>query len=114
MRADYRVDELITEETGEVIAKCFDTFYEEEFEKYLGMPDEWDGKQNASTLLKDSSFFMTDEIRQEIMTTFGVAEFDAEEENPGYQFYDFGDDDVEWEEEDEEDFAVPTRNLKRE
>jgi hypothetical protein len=113
MRADYRVDELITEEeTGEVIAKCFDTFYEEEFEKYLGMPDEWDGKQNASTLLKDSSYFMSDEIRQELMTTFGVEEFDAEEENPGYQFYDFGDDDDE--DEDEEEFAVPTKNVRRE
>ena len=114
MRADYRVDELITEEeTGEVIAKCFDTFYEEEFEKYLGMPDEWDGKQNASTLLKDSSYFMSDEIRQELMTTFGVEEFDAEEENPGYQFYDFGDDDdIDFE--DEEKFAVPTKSVRRE
>lgn len=101
MNAQYRVDSIFQdEELGDYFAKCFDLIYDEEFEKYLGLPDEYDGKQNASTLLKDSAYEMSDEVRQEIMTTFGVAEFDDEES------FSYSDDfDDEWVEDDEEDMA---------
>lgn len=113
MNADYRVKRIYTEEeTNAIIAVCYDLLYEEEFEKYLGYPDEFDGKENASTLLNDSTYEMTDELRAEIESTFGVKEFDSEQDYDGYQFYDFGDDD--FDDEDDEDFAVPTKNLKRE
>lgn len=101
MNAQYRVDSIFQdEELGDYFAKCFDLIYDEEFEKYLGLPDEYDGKQNASTLLKDSAYEMSDEVREEIMTTFGVAEFDDEESFSYSDDFDDG-----WVEDDEEDMA---------
>lgn len=103
MDAQYRVDSIFQdEELGDYFAKCKDLLYDEEFEKYLGLPDEWDGKQNASVLLKDTDYVMSDEVRNEIMTLFGVQEFD-DEESFNYDDVDFDDDF-----EDEEDDALAT------
>lgn len=109
MRADYRVKELVTEEGGDVVAICYDVLYGETFEKYIGIPDDFDARENASNLLQDSNYEISDDIRAELEETFGLAEFDDDQDYDGYQFYDFGD-----EEEDEEDFVVPTKYLKRE
>jgi len=98
MTADFVVDSIYTdEEIGEIFAKCHDNVYGEEFEKYLGIPDEWDGKQNASTLLQDSMYEMTDELRAEISDIFGVEEFE-EEENYSFDFSD--DEDIDFEEDE--------------
>lgn len=98
MNADFRVTEIFTEpDTYDVIALCYDVLYEETFEKFLGNPDEFDGKENASNLLKDSNYEIPDEIRADIEDIFGVKEFDAENGyDDGYQFYDFGDDDLDF------------------
>ena len=109
MQSDFRVKELVTEEGGDVIAICYDVLYGETFEKYIGIPDDFDGKENASNLLQDSNYEISDEIRAELEETFGLAEFDDDQDFDGYQFYDFDE-----EEEDEEDFAVPTKYLRRE
>ena len=109
MQSDYRVKKLVTEDGGDVIAICYDVLYGETFEKYIGIPDDFDGKENASNLLQDSNYEISDEIRAELEETFGLAEFDDDQDFDGYQFYDFDD-----EEEDEEDFAVPTKYLRRE
>ena len=117
MQSDYRVKKLVTEEGGDVVAICYDVLYGETFEKYIGVPEDFDARENASNLLQDSNYEISDEIRAEIEETFGVAEFDDDQDYDGYQFYDFGDDDFEDEEdefEDEEEFAVPTRLLKKE
>lgn len=112
MNADYRVNEIFTDEqTGEVIAKCLDLLYEEEFEKYIGDPDDYYGKENASSLLKDSNYEISKEIRADLEDIFGVHEFDREDKLGGYQFYDF-DDDIDTE--DEEEFDVPTELIKNE
>ena len=96
MDANFRVNEIFTDEdTYDVIAKCYDILYDEEFEKFLGNPDEFSGKENASNLLKDSNYEISDEVRADIEDIFGVVEFDKENEyGAGYQFYDFGDDDI--------------------
>ena len=102
MDAFYRVDSIYTDESGDIYAKCYDIIYEEDFEKYLGNPDEFDGRENASAILKDSTYEMTDDVRSEIQSTFGVEEFDADQDYDGYQFYDFGDDEFEDEPSDDE------------
>ena len=95
MNADFRVKKLVTEEGGDVVAICYDVLYGETFEKYIGIPDDFDGKENASNLLKDSNYEISDEIRADIEDIFGVKEFDDEQDYDGYQFYDFGDDEDE-------------------
>jgi hypothetical protein len=131
MQSDYRVKKLVTEEGGDVVAICYDVLYGETFEKYIGIPDDFDARENASNLLQDSNYEISDEIRAEIEETFGVSEFNDDQDYDSYQFYDFGDD--EWEDdedeidelvyagngngistEDEEEFSVPTRLLKKE
>lgn len=132
MQSDYRVKKLVTEEGGDVVAICYDVLYGETFEKYIGIPDDFDARENASNLLQDSNYEISDEIRAEIEETFGLTEFDDDQDYDGYQFYDFGDD--EWEEDEdeidelvyagnangistedeEEEFTIPTRLLKRE
>jgi hypothetical protein len=117
MQSDYRVKKLVTEEGGDVIAVCYDVLYGETFDKYIGIPDDFDAKENASNLLQDSNYEISDEIRAELEETFGIAEFEDDQDFDSYQFYDFGDDEWEDEEdefEDEEEFTVPTRLLKRE
>ena len=115
MQSDYRVVEIFTEEeTGDVIAKCYDVLYGEYFEKYLGQGDDFDGKENASNLLNDSNYEISTEIRQDIEDIFGVAEFDGDQDYDGYQFYDFDDED-DWDEEDEEEMdAIASKVLARE
>lgn len=131
MQADYRVKKIFVDDiTGDIIADCYDVLYGESFEKFLGNPEEFDGRENASNLLQDSNYDISDELRREIESTFGVREFIDDQDYDSYQFYDFGDDD--WDEEDEidelvyagnangistedeEEFAIPTRFLKRE
>lgn len=92
----YRVNEIFTdEETFEVIAKCVDLIYDEEFEKYIGEPDDYLAKENASNLLKDSNFEIPEDVRADIEDIFGVAEFDKENDyESGYQFYDEFEDDI--------------------
>jgi hypothetical protein len=117
MQSDYRVKKLVTEEGGDVIAICYDVLYGETFEKYIGIPDDFDARENAANLLQDSNYEISDDIRAELEETFGIAEFEDDQDYDSYQFYDFGDDEWEDEEdefEDEEEFAVPTRLLKRE
>lgn len=92
MQSEYRVKRIYTEEDGGVVAKCYDIIYGEDFEKYLGYPNDFDGKENASMLLQDSTYEMTDELRNELMTTFGLDEFMDDQDYDGYQFYDFEDD----------------------
>lgn len=108
MNADFRVDEIFTdEETGDVIALCYDVLYGETFEKFLGQGDDYDGKENASNLLNDSNYEISDEIRADIEDIFGVKEFDDENGYAdSYQFYDFGDDDFE-----EEEVAMATESF---
>lgn len=108
MNADFRVTEIFTEpETNDVIALCYDVLYEETFEKFLGNPEEFDGKENASNLLSDSNYEIPEEIRADIEDIFGVREFNDENGyDDGYQFYDFGDDDFE-----EEEFAMATESF---
>jgi hypothetical protein len=110
MDANFRVNEIFTDEdTYDVIAKCYDILYDEEFEKFLGNPDEFSGKENASNLLKDSNYEISDEVRADIEDIFGVVEFDKENEyGAGYQFYDFEDDDI-----DDEDDLEFIDNRKR-
>ncbi len=131
MQSDFRVKKLVTEEGGDVVAICYDVLYGETFEKYIGIPDDFDARENASNLLQDSNYEISDEIRAELESTFGIDEFDDDQDYDSYQFYDFGDD--EWEDdedeidelvyagnangistEDEEEFAIPTKYLKRE
>ena len=96
MQSDYRVTEIYTEEdTGDVIARCYDVIYGEYFEKYLGQGEDFDSKENASNLLNDSNYYIPDDIRADIEDIFGVAEFDAEQDYDSYQFYDFDDEDEE-------------------
>ena len=116
MNADYRVKEIFTdEETWDVIALCYDVLYGEEFEKLLGNPEEYMGRENAANLLQDSNYEISDEIRADIEDIFGVQEFNAENDySGGYQFFDFGDDEDEYEEAEEDGFVVPTANLRRE
>lgn len=91
MQSEYRVKRIYTEEDGGVVAKCYDILYGEDFEKYLGYPDDFDGKENASNLLQDSTYEMSDELRAEIEELFNVSEFNDEQDYDGYQFYDFED-----------------------
>ena len=113
MNAEYRVKEIFTdEETMDVIANCYDILYGEDFEKFLGNPDDFDGKENASALLNDPTYEISPEIRADIEDIFGVKEFDDEQDYDSYQFYDFGDDD--FEDEDEEEFTVPTSRVRQE
>ena len=96
MNADYRVKEIFTDEnTGDVIALCLDVLYGETFEKFLGQGDTFDGKENASNLLQDSNYEISDGIRADIEDIFGVKEFEDDQDYDGYQFYDFGDDEDE-------------------
>ena len=56
MQADYRVDSIyVDEETGEIFAKCYDNVYGEDFEKYLGNPEEHQSSLNASIMLASSA-----------------------------------------------------------
>lgn len=131
MRADYRVKKIFVDDiTGDIIADCYDVLYGESFEKFLGNPEEFDGRENASNLLQDSNYDISDELRREIESTFGVREFIDDQDYDSYQFYDFGDDD--WDEEDEidelvyagnangisteddEDFTIPTSLIRKE
>ena len=73
MQSEYRVKRIYTEEDGGVVAKCYDILYGEDFEKYLGYPDEFDGKENASNLLQDSTYEMSDELRAEIEELFNIS-----------------------------------------
>lgn len=131
MQSDYRVKKLVTEEGGDVVAICYDVLYGETFEKYIGIPDDFDARENAANLLQDSNYEISDKIRAELEETFGLEEFEDDQDYDSYQFYDFGDDDFEEDEdeidelvyagnangistEDEEEFAIPTRFLKRE
>ena len=85
MESDYRVKSIyVDEETGEIIAKCKDLLYDEDFEKYLGYPEDFDGKENASMLLQDSTYEMTDDLRHEIESTFGIEEFMDDQDYDGY------------------------------
>lgn len=95
MKANYRVNRIHTDEdTGEVIAKCYDILYAEDFDKYLGYPDDFDSKENASMLLQDPSYEMTDEVRNDIETTFNVTEFE-DDQDFDYDFdYDFDDEEM--------------------
>ena len=95
MQADYRVKKLVTEDGGDVIAICYDVLYGETFEKYIGQPDDFDARENASNLLQDSDYEISDKIRAELEEIFGVAEFEDDQDYDGYQFYDFGDEDDE-------------------
>ena len=115
MQADYRVKKIYVEdETGDIIADCYDVLYGERFEKYLGNPDDFDARENASNLLQDSNYEISDELRREIESTFGVEEFDDDQDYEGYQFYDFGDDDFEDEDDDEEEMnTIASRLLGR-
>lgn len=132
MQADYRVKKIFVDDiTGDIIADCYDVLYGESFEKFLGNPEEFDGRENASNLLQDSNYDISDELRREIESTFGVREFIDDQDYDSYQFYDFGDDD--WDEEDEidelvyagnangistedeeEDFTIPTSLIRKE
>ena len=132
MQSDYRVKKLVTEDGGDVVAICYDVLYGETFEKYIGIPNDFDARENAANLLQDSNYEISDEIRAELEETSGIAEFEDDQDYDGYQFYDFGDD--EWEddedeidelvyagnangistEDEEEEFAIPTKYLKRE
>ena len=115
MDANFRVNEIFTDEdTYDVIAKCYDIIYDEEFEKFLGNPNEFSGKENASNLLKDSNYEIPDDIRADIEDIFSVTEFDAENEyNTGYQFYDFDDDeDLDDDFDDEKALALLGRGKK--
>lgn len=106
MQSDYRVKEIFTdEETGDVIARCYDVLYGEEFEKFIGQGDDFFGKENASSLLQDSNYEMSDEIRQDLIDIFNIVEFEDDQDYDSYQFYDFGDDDFE-DEEDELEYAT--------
>lgn len=79
MQADYRVNSIyVDEETGEIFAKCYDNVYGEEFEKYLGSPNEYMSRLNASAILEDSNFSITDELKNEIISTFGLEDFGHE------------------------------------
>ena len=102
MQSEYRVKRIYTEEDGGVVAKCYDILYGEDFEKYLGFPDDFDGKENASNLLQDSTYAMSDELRAEIEELFHIAEFNDEQDYDGYQFFDF-DDDFDDEDDDEDE-----------
>lgn len=102
MQSEYRVKRIYTEEDGGVVAKCYDILYGEDFEKYLGYPDDFDGKENASNLLQDSTYEMSDELRAEIEELFNVEEFNDEQDYDGYQFFDF-DDDFDDEDDDEDE-----------
>ena len=97
MKANYRVNRIHTDEdTGEGIAKCYDILYAEDFDKYLGYPDDFDSKENASMLLQDPSYEMTDKVRNDIETTFNVAEFE-DDQNFDYDIdddYDFDDEEM--------------------
>lgn len=85
MQADYKVNSIyVDEETGEIFAKCYDNVYGEDFEKYLGNPEEHQSSLNASIMLEDSNFGMTDELRNEIISTFGL-------EDLGHEFVDTDD-----------------------
>lgn len=115
MQSDYRVKKLVTEDGGDVVAICYDVLYGETFEKYIGIPDDFDARENASNLLQDSNYEISDEIRAELESTFGVAEFDDDQDYDGYQFYDFGDD--EWEDDEDEfedeEFTIPTNLIRK-
>lgn len=79
MQADYRVDRLqIDENTGDVSIICWDNVYEEEFAKYLGNADEEWARDNAAAILDDSSFFMADEVKNELISTFGLEDYGHE------------------------------------
>ena len=107
MQSDYRVKEIFTdEETGDVIARCYDVLYGEEFEKFIGQGDDFFGKENASSLLQDSNYEMSDEIRQDLIDIFNIVEFEDDQDYDSYQFYDFGDDDDFEDEEDELEYAT--------
>lgn len=93
MQSDYRVKKLVTEEGGDVVAICYDVLYGETFEKYIGIPEDFDARENASNLLQDSNYEISDEVRAELESTFGISEFDDDQDYDGYQFYDFGDED---------------------
>lgn len=94
MEADFRVDSIyVDEELGEMFAQCYDNIYGEEFEKYLGSPDTEEGRQNALTILEDSTYTMTDELRNEFISTFGLDDFGQEVEEEE-DFYDDSEDEV--------------------
>ena len=97
MEADFRVDSIFVDEgLGEMFAKCYDNVYGDEFEKYLGSPNTEEGRQNALTILEDSTYTMTDELRNEFISTFGLDDYgqeiiDVDEED---DFYDDNEDEV--------------------
>lgn len=80
MTADFTVSELYEEEDGNIVAKAHDVVYDEDFDKYLGNPDEESGKNNAIFLLKDSKFNLTDEVQKNLMEIFRLEEAEAEED----------------------------------
>ena len=97
MEADFRVDSIfVDEELGEMFAKCYDNVYGDEFEKYLGSPDTEEGRQNALTILEDSTYTMTDELRNEFISTFGLDDYGEEiiEVDEKDDFYDDNEDEV--------------------
>lgn len=82
MTADFRVDSIYTdEELGEVFAKCYDNVYGESFEKYLGEANSYEGKRNAEMLLQDSSFQISDDMKNEIKELFNLDSFSIEDDS---------------------------------
>ena len=95
MNTNYRVTEIFTDEvTGDVVAKCYDILYGEEFEKTLGNPEDFMSKSFTADILQDPNYEMSDEIRSDLKDIFGIEEVDmADDSYEGNQFMNFDDED---------------------
>lgn len=111
MQSSYRVRSIYTEEeTGAVIARCYDTLYGEEFEKYLGDPDDFFDRETAANLLQDTSYEIPDSVRTQITEIFKITEFNSEFDYSSID--DIEDPDEEGDEEGDEGQTIPTNIIR--
>ena len=107
MQSSYRVRSIYTEEeTGAVIARCYDTLYGEEFEKYLGDPSDFFDRETAANLLQDTSYEIPDSVRTKITEIFKITEFNSEFDYSSID--DIEDSDEEEDEYGDEGQTIPT------
>jgi len=72
--AEFICKKIQVDSEGVMTILCYDRVEDEDFEKYIGHVDGWDGLKSAKLILRDKMFEVPKDIRNELIGTFGLEE----------------------------------------
>lgn len=73
--AEYLCKSIIVHSNGVMEILCYDTVEDEDFEKYIGYVEDPSARKNARLILKDPKFEVPKNVRNELISTFGLEDF---------------------------------------